>query len=232
MCETRSRRERVSSGTSLAGWSLLVLILAACGDAGDASRDGGTAGVRAPEPGLWQGTFPCGDCPGIAVTLWLRPDGTFFLRQHYLADGGGGERYFGIGRWTWDEGEAALRLRGGGPERVFDEPAPGRLTMRVASELPHSLERSGGLVPFTDTVTVEGEYEGSAGTPRFRECRSGLAWEVIRRGDYRRLVHQYGRIPRGEQALVKVRGHLEQAADGEAFVIEELVQLQPGRGCP
>jgi hypothetical protein len=39
-------------------------------------------------------------------------------------------------------------------------------------------------------------------------------------------------MPRGEQALLKVRGRLETTADGEALVIEELVQLQPGRGCP
>lgn len=164
--------------------------------------------------------------------MWLRPDGAFFLRQHYLSDDGDGERYFGLGRWEWSEDEAVLRLGGGGPERTFDQPVPGRLAMRVASELPHALERSGELVPFTDTVTVEGEYEGTTGTPRFRECRTDLVWEVIRRGDYRRLLHQYGRLPRGEQALIKVRGHLKQTANGEALVIEELVQLQPGRGCP
>lgn len=209
---------------------LMLVFIAGCGGSGETPRDRGPATIPAPAPGLWQGIFPCADCPGIEVDLWLRPDGAFFLRQHYLAESSDGERYYGIGRWAWNENEALLRLQGGGPERVFGRPAAGRLTMRVASDLPHTLERSGDLTPFTDTVTLEGEYEG--GDRLFRECRSGLAWPVVRSGDYRRLVHQYGRVPRGEQTLVKVRGHLEPTQSGDALVIEELVQLQPGRGCP
>ena len=212
--------------------SLLIAVLSAagCGGRDEATGEHADAPPPPPAPGLWQGSFPCADCPGIDVTLWLRPDGAFFLRQQYLADDGADERYYGLGRWTWDEDEAVLRLRGGGPERVFERPAAGRLAMRVASDLPHRLGRRGDLVPFTDSVILEGEYAGEA--RRFRECRSGLAWPVVRRGEYRRLVHQYGRVPRGEQALLKIRGRLETTADGEALLIEELVQLQPGRGCP
>ncbi len=210
---------------------LLLAVLTAAGCGGPDEDPGETADAPPPPtPGLWQGTFPCADCPGIEVTLWLRPDGVFFLRQRYLAEDGGDERYYGLGRWTWDEDEAVLRLRGGGPERVFERPAAGRLAMRVASDLPHRLGRRGDLVPFTDSVILEGEYAGNA--RRFRECRTGLAWPVVRRGDYRRLVHQYGRMPRGERALLKVRGRLETTEDGEALMIEELVQLQPGRDCP
>jgi len=222
------------AGVRRFGYAALLAVLSTAGCGGPDEDTGESAGAPPPPaaPGLWQGTFPCADCPGIDVTLWLRPDGAFFLRQHYLADDGGGERYYGLGRWAWDEDEAVLRLRGGGPERVFERPAAGRLAMRVASDLPHRLERSGDLVPFTDTVTLEGEYREADGTRRFRECRSGLAWTVVRRGDFRRLVHQYGRVPREERALLKVRGHLEPTDDGDTLVIEELVQLQPGRGCP
>ncbi len=208
---------------------LAVLPAAGCGEADRHTADVTASPAPAPAPGLWQGTFPCTDCPGIDVTLWLRPDGGFFLRQHYLADDGD-ERYYALGRWVWDEEQAVLRLRGSGPERWFERTTDGRLAMQVPSDLPHRLERRGDLVPFTDTVTVEGEYEGAG--RRFRECRSGLAWPVARAGDYRRLVHQYGRVPRGELALLTIRGRLEPTDDGETLVIEELVQLKPGRGCP
>ncbi len=223
-----NRQIRFFSGICL---SMLPLVLGACGG-GEPPPDDGRAAVPAPRPGLWQGTFPCADCPGIEVTLWLRPDGAFFLRQHYLADDGGGERYYGLGRWVWVDAEPELRLRSGGPERVFDRAGPGLLAMRVASDLPHRLERSGDLAPFTDTIVLEGEYRVADGERRFRECRSGLAWPIVPRGDYRRLLHQYGRVPRGEDALATVRGRLEPTAGGDVLFIEELVQLQPGRRCP
>ncbi|WP_405241925.1 copper resistance protein NlpE N-terminal domain-containing protein [Lentisalinibacter salinarum] len=220
---------------SLWSWIWLLtplLLLGGCTDGDDSARTGGRLPVPAPSSGLWKGTFPCADCPGIEVTLWLHPDGAFFLRQHYLADDGDGERYYGIGRWEWDEDEPALRLRSGGPERVFDHRGPGLLAMRVASDLPHRLERSGDLVPFTDTIVLEGEYQVAEGERRFRECRSGLTWPIAPRGDYRRLLHQYGRVPRGEDALARVRGRLERTDNGDALLVEELVQLQPGRRCP
>src|SRR6056297_430305 len=226
------RRKQKTRYKSCGLYFAVVLSIAACGGSGDTPHDGGSATVPAPQTGLWQGTFPCADCPGIEVSLWLRPDGAFFLRQQYLAESGDAERYYGIGRWAWDEDEALLRLRSGGPERVFARPQAGLLAMRLASDLPHRLALQGDPVPFTDTVDLEGEYVAASGTRRFRECRSGLTWPVERQGDYRRLEHQYGRVPRAEQALVKVRGHLRPAENGETLVIEELVQLQPGRGCP
>ncbi len=229
------RRPSVYTGLLLA-----VLLAPGCGGGDGDTREDAGAPQAPPEAGLWQGTFPCADCPGIEITLWLRADGVFFLRQHYLAgagpgDGNGdgdGERYYGIGRWVWDGAEPALRLRSGGPERVFDKAGPGVLAMRVASDLPHRLERSGGLVPFTDTIVLEGEYRVADAERRFRECRSGLVWPIVPRGDYRRLLHQYGRVPRGEDALARVRGRLEATQSGEAFFVEELLQLQPGRRCP
>ena len=115
---------------------------------------------------------------------------------------------------------------------MFDHRGPGLLAMRVASDLPHRLERSGDLVPFTDTIVLEGEYRVAEGERRFRECRSGLTWPIAPRGDYRRLLHQYGRGPRGEDALARVRGRLERTDNGDALLVEELVQLQPGRRCP
>ena len=36
-------------------------------------------------PGVYSGVFPCDGCEGIATTLWLRADGTYFFEQRYAA---------------------------------------------------------------------------------------------------------------------------------------------------
>lgn len=209
-----------------------LALLAACG-ARDESPGRDAAPVPAPSPGLYQGTFPCADCPGIEVTLWLRPDGRFFMRQHYLAAGDGeDERYYGLGRWRWDETGALLMLVGGGPGRVFDAREEGVLAMRVSSDLPHELARTGELVPFTDTLTLEGEYAVRDGARVLVECRTGLVWPLAAGGDHRRLRHQYGKVPRGESAHVTVRGRLQPGTEGDTLVVEELLRLEPARRCP
>src|SRR6185503_4980837 len=36
--------------------------------------------------GVYAGEFPCSNCAAIEATLWLRPDGRFFLRQRFTDD--------------------------------------------------------------------------------------------------------------------------------------------------
>src|SRR6185436_8756333 len=69
--------------------------------------------------------FPCSNCAAIEATLWLRPDGRFFLRQRFTddAESSNGTKprapaaTYGLGRWVWDDIAAELVLHGGGPER-------------------------------------------------------------------------------------------------------------------
>ncbi len=207
-----------------------LCLLAACSAEDEAP--GTSRAAEPPKPGLYQGIFPCGDCPGIDTTLWLRPDGTFFLGRTYLDEAGtDGERYHGLGRWTWQPAAALLTLRANGPEQVFDVEAGGILTLRTESELPHRLTRIGDLEPFTEPFLLQGEYRLADGVPVLRECRTGLVWQVVERGDYRRLRQQYGSVPLGSPALASVRGRLVPRDAGSVIVVEELIRLEPA-ACP
>jgi hypothetical protein len=45
---------------------------------------------RTPMPmslaGVYAGQFTCSNCVAIEATVWLRPDGRFFLRQRFIDD--------------------------------------------------------------------------------------------------------------------------------------------------
>lgn len=234
-CHPPANRPSPSAGVTprAASWILiLAALLGGCGDDNGAVPEESPAATPAPAAGLYEGTFPCADCPGIDITLWLRPDGRYFLRQHYRTSAeAGGEHYYGLGRWQWDAAAVTLTLRGGGPERIFELREGGLLALRVPSDLSHHVSRSGGLVPFTDTLALQGEYRTTDGKPVFRECRTGLEWPVAAREDYRSLRHQYGRVPRGETALVQIRGRLEGNGD-PVLTVSELIRLEPGGRCP
>src|SRR5262245_22989845 len=113
--------------------ALLAALLGGCGR-GSGENERGTpmpAGVAA----VYAGEFPCSNCARIEATLWLRPDGRFFLRQRLVDDAvtSAGEQpqapsaTYGMGRWSWDDIAEQLVLRGAGPER--------RLTVRDAEHL-------------------------------------------------------------------------------------------------
>ena len=81
--------------------SLLILaaalVMVSCG--GNAQQKAATAGTQqttaaAPDMhnaetsldylGVYKGTLPAADCPGIETTLTLKPDGTYSLHEEYL----------------------------------------------------------------------------------------------------------------------------------------------------
>lgn len=62
--------------------------------------------------GVYAGRLPCSNCAAIEATLWLRPDGRFFLRQRLEDDPAGAtaetqtsqdlSTTYALGRWHWD----------------------------------------------------------------------------------------------------------------------------------
>ena len=67
----------------------MLLLLAAL--QGGCGRDSGEkTEPRTPMPsglaGVYAGELPCSNCAKIEATLWLRPDGRFFLRQRFVDD--------------------------------------------------------------------------------------------------------------------------------------------------
>lgn len=76
-----------------------------------------TAEIALDYTGTYRGTFPAADCPGIEMTLTLRPDGTFAEHGKYIdrdAEFDRQGRYAVSGNLltlTDDKGEAAVRYK-------------------------------------------------------------------------------------------------------------------------
>lgn len=225
----------------LVPFALALLALTGC--ARDASDTDRVTPMPPSLPGVYSGDFPCSNCAAIAATLWLRPDGTFFLRQRFVDSPTEGPApppdataTFGLGRWRWDETTAHLVLHGAGPERRLTLPSADRLQLVVASPLEHLLTRDPVAPPFTDRLTIDGESAVSDSGATFTECLTGLTFPVADAGVYRELRRQHRRMnPRGKVALTTVEAHLELVAAGsttsERLVIERFITMKPGTGC-
>lgn len=225
----------------LAPFALALLALAGC--ARDTAETERATPMPPSLPGVYSGDFPCSNCAAIAATLWLRPDGAFFLRQRFVDSPTDGPApppdataTFGLGRWQWDETTAHVVLRGAGPERRLTLPSADRLRLVVASRLEHLLAREPVAPPFADRLMIDGESAVSDGGATFTECLTGLTFPVADAGAYRELRRQHRRVnPRGKIALTTVEARLEQVAtdttSSERLVIERFVTMKPGMGC-
>jgi len=190
-----------------------------------------------PEPvwltGVYSGTFPCADCPGIETGLWVRGDGTFFYRQNYLpaAEEDVANAFYAMGHWRWDESTGQLALERDGPIRWFEAVAENTLRFRTNAQPDHLLVRQDVERPFDYLVTLEGEYQ-SAKVQRFTECRTGLSLAIVDQGEGRRIRRQYRSMPRGQPIVAVVEGRIASGDDASlALSIERLVTLKPGERC-
>lgn len=111
----------------------------------------GPAGVDARAlAGVFTGTVPCADCPGIDTTLGLNADGSFTLREVYQDRGGQGQATDGT--WTAEDGGKRIRLDPNGKQlddRLYRIVSSDELEMLDSdgnapdSDLDYSLRRSG-----------------------------------------------------------------------------------------
>ena len=92
-------------------------------------------------------------CPGcLAVTLTLRPDGSFLARDQI-----GASEFYDFGRW---------RYAGGTLELVGD---------RGTSRYPlATFRKSAQIEPLRGPFRMVGVYDGKT----FKECRTGIAWPL------------------------------------------------------
>jgi hypothetical protein len=215
--------------------ALLCASLAGCGRKG--SGDGPTP-LPPNLPGVYAGSAACSNCKAIAATLWLRPDGRFFLRQRYLSeDGAAHDAAYAFGRWSWDERAAELVLRSRGPERRFKRLDGERLEQLATSAAVKSLFTRDPRAPaFTDRVRFEGQSELGERGATFRQCVTGLELPIVNGGDLAELRRLSGALnPSHKLALTVVDGHLVLAALGgakrEQLVIDKVITIKPGSGC-
>jgi hypothetical protein len=233
---------------------LALFATAATGAIGAASLAGcGRSSVDAPEvrtpmpatlAGVYSGQFPCSNCAAIEATVWLRPDGAFFLRQRFEDDTADSTAYapqgpattFSFGRWSWDEVSAEAVLRGPGPERRLTVRDDDRLQLRVASPTEHVLVRDAAAPHFSDRVQLDGESAVSEKGATFKECLTGLTFAVVDAGAYRELRRQHRRMnPRGKVAVTTIEGHFvvvqHDATTSERLVVDRFITMKPGKGC-
>ncbi|HSA91292.1 MAG TPA: hypothetical protein VLF42_15490 [Burkholderiales bacterium] len=144
------------------------------------------------------------DCPGcLAVTLTLRPDGAYLLRDRL-----GASEFYDFGRWRYAEG--TLELAGDRDTR--------RYPLKGLKKLPR-VERLQG--PFR----MVGVYDGAA----FKECRTGLAWRL---SDTRAVQALKGEIVKAQGRPVLVALDAQFEGSPERLRVLRPAAVLDARGCP
>lgn len=213
---------------------LLATLVGGCGG----ERDDPPVAMPMPATlaGVYSGHLPCSNCVAIATTLWMRPDGRFFMRQRFVDEDaatlrpGDETARYSLGRWHWDELAGEAVLRGAGPERRVAARDGGRLELIVVSPLEHVLTRDTSAPAFGDRLALDGESAVTEKSATFRECLTDLTFTVSDSGAYRELRRQHRRMnPRGKVALTSIEGHL---ATGDRLVVDRFLTIKPGTACP
>jgi copper homeostasis protein (lipoprotein) len=230
--------------TVAAATSLIV----ACGRTPAARETTGTP-APAPSPGLktpatFSGEIPCADCPGIRLTLTLRPDKLFILRRTYLERSGGPS--VGIGLWWVSDDRRTLTLVGG-RERLQRFAIRSADTLRmldsegreIESQPGYDIVRLSQVVPITEPADLRGMFVYMADAGTFTECTTGRRWPVDQAADNRALERGYLQARRepGQPVLVKLRGHLETRPNMEGtlqemLVVDQYLASEAGGSCP
>ncbi|QNP40368.1 copper resistance protein NlpE [Lysobacter solisilvae (ex Woo and Kim 2020)] len=101
--------------------------------------------------GVFTGTLPCADCPGIDTRVALNRDGTYQIEETYQ---GKPERFSGDGTWTAEENGKRVRLDPNSKsqeDRLFAVASPEQIDQldtagnAIETTMPHSLKRSGAV---------------------------------------------------------------------------------------
>ena len=242
--------------TYLMGLPILAFLLAGCAGtqtptatttAPAARSGGGVNEFQLETPATWSGEIPCADCPAIRMTLTLRPDGVFLLRQTYVGAAEGRDRSFvDRGRWTTGENGRRLVLRGGteAPRR-FAVLASGRLRMldtegnEIRSKLNYELARAAAVDPIADRSRMRGTFRYLADAARYADCLTGQDLPVATTAGYLPLERAYlaARPEPGAPLLVTLEGHVEMRAGMEGDALEETLvvdafdRVWPGESC-
>jgi NlpE C-terminal OB domain len=144
------------------------------------------------------------DCPGcLAVTLTLRPDGAYLLRDQL-----GASEFYDFGRWRYAAG--TLELAGDRDTRRYQ-----LKELRKASQV----EQLRG--PFR----MVGVYDGAS----FRECRTGVAWKLADTRAAQALKDEIVKA-QGNPVLVALDAQLEGVP--EVLRVFRPPSVLDARGCP
>ena len=212
---------------------LLSVLIGAC--SGDRNADSPEGSPDVSLHGVYAGTFPCGNCPGIHATLWLRPDGRFFFRQEYPGDNENeASNAYNLGRWRWVARDDSIVLEGAGPRRTFVGLDRDTLVMRTESDLEHRLSRDPASPEFSAIIRMTGMMRMHGDGASFTECLTGLVAPVNKGGDFARYRHQYRSAGKhDEPAYVELEGRFSWSDGGApaSMTIERFVTVKAAGAC-
>ena len=144
------------------------------------------------------------NCPGcLAVTLTLRPDGAYLLRDQL-----GASEFYDFGRWRYADG--VLELAGD------------RDTRRYRLE---KLKKSSQIEQLRGPFRMVGVYDGAT----FKECRTGLAWRLA---DTRAAQALKGEVVKAQGNPVLVALDAQFEGSPEMLQVFRPAAVLDARGCP
>jgi len=229
--------------------ALVIVAIAGCGGNEPARKNEAAylSGLPIEIPGTFTGVVPCADCDGIRLTLHLREDRIFLLRQTYPgAQDGGDASFVDLGRWSVAEDGGTLGLKGGtGSPRQFAIRDATTLRMldslgeEIVSELNYDLARAESLDPFEDTFRMNGMFFYMADIGLLTECVTGKRFLVAQEADNAALERAYleARTDPTQSLLVTFEGRLASRppmeGDGveEVVIVERFEKIHPGKAC-
>jgi hypothetical protein len=144
------------------------------------------------------------DCPGcLEVTLTLRPDGAYLLRDQL-----GASEFYDFGRWRYADG--VLELSGGRDTR--------RYQLR-------NLRNTSRVEALRGPFRMVGLYDGK----RFKECRTGIAWPLA---PTRAVENLKAEILKGQGAAVLVTLDAQLEGTPEVLRVFRPASVLDARTCP
>ncbi len=211
---------------------LIPLLLAGCGD----------EPAELPTlPVTYSGELPCSDCEAMEVTLTLRPDSLFLMRQVYRTAGDTRRSdYIDFGSWDITADNQLMLKRGTEPPRLY-QIEEGKLSQldnleRTVLE-DHELTRDEQVDPIEDSFMMRGLYSHYATTAEFVECETMMAFPIAVPGDDSLIQAAYADTSAAtvDTLLMTFYGHLEvmkEAADAsEMVIVDSLVGVWPDMRC-
>jgi uncharacterized lipoprotein YbaY/heat shock protein HslJ len=198
-------------------------------------------------PATYSGVVGCRECAGARLTLTLRIDGIFFLREARPGKAGDpGEIRRELGRWRVADGGRSLVLSAGAeaPRRFAVVDAQ---TLRMLNSPERAIEPQGqydilltrDVDLFPEAFRLRGMYFSMPAARFLTECLTGRRFPVAPEADNAALEGAYAgaRPGPGQPLLVSIEGRFARRprTDGrgtqEVIVVDRFVDARPGERC-
>jgi len=204
------------------------LALAAALAAGCAQGPNAPSGTSPREPvalgGLPASFETAQDCC-VKITLNLRPDGAYAIRQVL-----GPSEFYDFGRWQLSSADGLLFLEGGRDAPRYLVSTPDTLQAQDGTQ-GGDLKRKPQIEDLRGPFRLNGLYDGTT----FKECRTGIAWPVddsraggSLRQDYLKSMPGLA----GKPALVSIDARFVADGGREEVRIQRLPAILDATACP